>query len=66
MACMAVDLILPMALETKKALTWDMVCFAMPSSQIEMVWLSNGVLSRRGTASFSFGSHSSYRISTRR
>ena len=34
----AVELILPMSLETLKALTWDMVCFAVPSSQIELVW----------------------------
>ena len=27
-----------MSLETLKALTWDMVCFAVPSSQIELVW----------------------------
>jgi hypothetical protein len=36
----AVQLLLPMSLETLKALTWDMVCFAVPSSQIEMVWRS--------------------------
>jgi hypothetical protein len=36
----AVEMILPMPLETLKALTWDMVCFAVPSSQIEMVWRS--------------------------
>jgi hypothetical protein len=34
----AVRDILPMSLDTLKALTWDMVCFAVPSSQIEMVW----------------------------
>ena len=34
----AVELILPMTLDTLKALTWDMVCFAVPSSQIELVW----------------------------
>jgi len=34
----AVAHILPMSLETLKALTWDMVCFAVPSSQVEMVW----------------------------
>ena len=28
---------LPMSLETLKALTWDLVCFAVPSSQIELV-----------------------------
>jgi len=33
----AVRDILPMSLDTLKALTWDMVCFAVPSSQIEMV-----------------------------
>ena len=27
-----------MSLETLKALTWDMVCFAVPSSQVELVW----------------------------
>ena len=32
--------ILPMSLETLKALTWDLVCFAVPSSQIELVWKS--------------------------
>ncbi len=32
--------ILPMPLDTLKALTWDMVCFAVPSSQIELVWKS--------------------------
>ena len=32
--------ILPMSLETLKALTWDLVCFAVPSSQIEVVWKS--------------------------
>ena len=36
----AVAHILPMSLETLKALTWDMVCFAVPSSQVEMVWRS--------------------------
>ena len=30
--------ILLMSLETLKALTWDLVCFAVPSSQIELVW----------------------------
>jgi hypothetical protein len=32
--------ILPMSLDTLKALTWDLVCFAVPSSQIELVWKS--------------------------
>ena len=32
--------ILPMSLDTLKALTWDMVCFAVPSSQTELVWKS--------------------------
>jgi hypothetical protein len=32
--------ILPMSLDTLKALTWDLVCFAIPSSQIELVWKS--------------------------
>ena len=32
--------ILPMPLDTLKALTWDMVCFAVPSSQIKLVWKS--------------------------
>jgi hypothetical protein len=36
----AVHDILPMPLDTLKALTWDMVCFAVPSSQIELVWKS--------------------------
>ena len=34
----AVHAILPMSLETLKALTWDLVCFAVPSSQVELVW----------------------------
>jgi hypothetical protein len=34
----AVGLILPMSLDTLTAPTWDMVCFAVPSSQIELVW----------------------------
>ena len=34
----AVREILPMPLLTLKALTWDLVCFAVPSSQIELVW----------------------------
>ena len=34
----AVELILPMSLETLKALTWGMVCSEVPSLQIEMVW----------------------------
>jgi hypothetical protein len=32
--------ILPMSLDTLKAMTWDLVCFAVPSSQIELVWKS--------------------------
>jgi hypothetical protein len=32
--------ILPMSLDALKALTWDLVCFAVPSSQIELVWKS--------------------------
>jgi hypothetical protein len=36
----AVHDILPMLLDTLKALTWDMVCLAVPSSQIELVWES--------------------------
>jgi hypothetical protein len=36
----AVHDILPMSLDTLKALTWDLVCFAVPSSQIELVWKS--------------------------
>jgi len=36
----AVHDILPMPLDTLKALTWDMVRFAVPSSQIELVWKS--------------------------
>jgi hypothetical protein len=31
---------LRMPLDTLKALTWDLVCFAVPSSQIELVWTS--------------------------
>ena len=27
-----------MSLDTLKALTWDLVSFAVPSSQVEMVW----------------------------
>ena len=34
----AVKDILPMKLDTLKALTWDLVCFHVPSSQIELVW----------------------------
>ena len=34
----AVTSILPMSLATLKALTWDLVCFAVPTSQIEAVW----------------------------
>ena len=34
----AVELILPMSLDTLKALTRDLVCFAVPSSQVEIVW----------------------------
>ena len=34
----AVKDVLPMKLDTLKALTWDLVCFHVPSSQIEMVW----------------------------
>jgi hypothetical protein len=29
-----------MSLDTLKALTWDMICFAVPSLQIELVWKS--------------------------
>ncbi len=36
----AVHDILRMPLDTLKALTWDMVCFAVPSAQIELVWKS--------------------------
>ncbi len=36
----AVHDILRMPLDTLKALTWDMVCFAVPSSQFELVWKS--------------------------
>jgi hypothetical protein len=36
----ALELILPMSLETLKALTWVMVYFEVPSSQIDMVWRS--------------------------
>jgi hypothetical protein len=32
--------ILPMSLDTLKALTWDLLCFAVPSSQIKLVWKS--------------------------
>ena len=34
----AVQDILPMPLDTLKAMTWDMVCFEVPSSQMESVW----------------------------
>ncbi len=40
MARQAVHDILRTQLDTLKALTWDMVCFAVPSSQIELVWKS--------------------------
>jgi hypothetical protein len=36
----AVHDILHMPPDPLKALTWDMVCFAVPSSQIELVWKS--------------------------
>jgi hypothetical protein len=36
----AVHDMLPMSLDTLKALTWDLICFAVPSSQIELVWKS--------------------------
>ncbi len=36
----AVHDILRMPLDTLKALTWDMVCFAVLSSQIKLVWKS--------------------------
>jgi hypothetical protein len=29
--------VLPMSLTTLKALTWDLVCFAVPTSQVELV-----------------------------
>ncbi len=51
----AVHAILRMPLDTLKAVTWDMVCFAVPSSQIELV---SRVLARRGTGSFSPASRS--------
>jgi hypothetical protein len=40
MARKAVQDILPMSLDTLKESTWDMVCFAVPSSQSELVWKS--------------------------
>jgi hypothetical protein len=49
--------ILPMSLDTLQALTWDMVCSAVPSSQIEF---------RRATASSSCGNRSAKPINTRR
>jgi hypothetical protein len=33
----AVHDILPMSLVTLKALTWDLVCFALPTSQVELI-----------------------------
>ena len=38
MARKALGSVLPMSLETLKALTWDLVCFAVPTSQVELVW----------------------------
>jgi hypothetical protein len=37
-ALKALDAVLPMSLTTLKALTWDLVCFAVPTSQVELVW----------------------------
>jgi hypothetical protein len=34
----ALGAVLPMSLTTLKALTWDLVCFAVPTSQVELVW----------------------------
>jgi hypothetical protein len=34
----AMGAVLPMSLTTLKALTWDLVCFAVPTSQVELVW----------------------------
>jgi hypothetical protein len=34
----ALGSVLPMWPETLKALTWDLVCFAVPTSQVELVW----------------------------
>ena len=43
----AVQDILPMSLNTLKALTWDMICFAVPSSQIELLLKSFQARHRR-------------------
>jgi hypothetical protein len=37
-ACKALGAVLPMSLTTLRALTWDLVCFAVPTSQVELVW----------------------------
>jgi hypothetical protein len=34
----ALGAVLPMSLTTLKALTWDLVCLAVPTSQVELVW----------------------------
>jgi hypothetical protein len=34
----ALGTVLPMSLTTLKALTWDLVCSAEPTSQVELVW----------------------------
>ena len=34
----ALGAVLPMSLTTLKALTWELVCFAAPTSQVELVW----------------------------
>ena len=34
----ALGSVLPMSPETLNALTWDLVCFAVPTSQVELVW----------------------------
>ncbi len=34
----ALGAVLPMSLTTLKALTWDLVCFAVPTSQVKLIW----------------------------
>jgi hypothetical protein len=37
LARQALGVVLPMSLTTLKALTWDLVCFAVPTLQLELV-----------------------------
>ena len=61
----AVDSILPMSLDTLKALTWDMVCFAVPSSQVELVWRSIQARHRQFQLRLPLGETGQYSMWTR-